>query len=135
MSFPALSKVHSLSDPDQHDDNVEALALAAVVLVGPHAVALFVPVSALCAVHAPSAHVRLSIGSGCGTRSGRVGSSCAFVLLGRGTGRGTLRFVERGSGDKVLDNRAVHGELEGWSTALFGLGLGYDGLKDIVLWE
>lgn len=59
------------ADPDQHDDHVETLVVAALVFVTPHAVRRLVPVAARSAVHpAPAAGALLLLGrGGCSRRA------------------------------------------------------------------
>jgi hypothetical protein len=60
LSPPLLSWMDWTLHANPHDTNhnVHPLALAALVLVAPHAVPLVVPVRARGAVHAPAAHLR-----------------------------------------------------------------------------
>ena len=113
-------------DPDQHDDHVQALALATVVLEGPHAVLLLVPVGARGAVHAPAADVRLAVGGG------RLGAGRDVRLLGLGLGA-AAGLVQGRRGDEVLDDGAVAGELVGGGGGALGSGLGDDGLQHRAL--
>lgn len=62
--WPSPDTVHSpylYRDPDHTDYHVQTFVLAALVLEAPHAVGLLVPVCACRAVHAPPAHMGLSI--------------------------------------------------------------------------
>lgn len=122
-SFSALALD---ANPDEHDDNVEALAFAAVVLIGPHAILLLVPVRARRAVHSSSTDVRLAVGGSGFGACGNVG------LLGLSLGA-AAGLVEGGCGNEVLDDGAVAGELERGSGGTRGSRLGNDGLQDGVL--
>ncbi|KAI6749162.1 hypothetical protein HG531_008109 [Fusarium graminearum] len=95
----------SNGNPDEHDNNVQALALAAVVLEGPHAVLLLVPVGTGSAVHSSSADVRLAVGSGSFGAGGDV--RLLSLCLGAATG-----LVQSGCWDEVLHDGAVAGKLE-----------------------
>lgn len=53
---------HLDANPDKHNDHVHALALTTVILEGPHAVLLLIPVRTGSAVHAASADVGLAVG-------------------------------------------------------------------------
>lgn len=92
------------ADPDQHDDDIQALALTAVVLVRPHAVPLLVPVRAGRAVHAASPDMRLALGVG------SLGAHRDVRLLGLDLGA-AAGLIQGGRGDKVLYDGAVAGEL------------------------
>lgn len=113
----------SNGNPDEHDDNVEALALAAVVLVGPHAVLLLVPVGTSGRVHAATADMRLAVGGG-----GRLGRGGDVRLLG--VDLSSLRLVEGRGGDEVLDNGRVARELVPRSRGALRSRLGDDGLQN-----
>jgi hypothetical protein len=120
--------VASDGDPDEHDDNVQSLALAAIVLVRPHAVLLLIPVGAGRGVHAAAANVRLAVGG-----SGSLGRGGNVRLLGPCLA--ALRLVKRRRGDEVLDDRAVACELEARGGRALGSRLGDDGLEDRRLKE
>ncbi len=92
-------------NPDEHNHNVHALALAAVVFERPHAVLLLVPVRARRAVHPAPAHVRLAV------RGRRLGARRDVRLLALAVGPRT-RLVERRRRHQVLHNGAVAGKLE-----------------------
>lgn len=114
------------SHPDEHDDNVHALALAAVVLERPHAVLLLVPVRTSGAVHAAAADMRLAVrGRGLGARR-----DVRLLLLGVSAGS---RLVERRRGHQVLDDGAVACELERGRRRAAGSRLGDDGLEHRAL--
>lgn len=113
---------NSNGDPDEHDNNVQALALTAVVLEGPHAVLLLVPVGTGSAVHSSSADVRLTIGgSGFG-----AGGDVRLLRLGFGAATG---LVQGGCRDEMLHDGTVAGELERRSRSALGSGLGDDSLQ------
>ncbi len=117
----------SNGDPDEHDDNVEALALAAVVLVRPHAILLLVPVRTSGRVHAAAADVRLAVGGG-----GRLGRGGNVRLLR--VRLGALGLVQGRGRDKMLNNGRVAGELVPRGGGALRRGLGDDGLQDGRLW-
>ena len=59
--LPRTPKHRSNLDPHHHDDNIHALAIAALVLVAPHAIRFIVPESTRGAVHAAATHVWLPV--------------------------------------------------------------------------
>ena len=89
-------------DPHDHDDDVHALAVAAFVLVAPHAVRLVVPEGALGAVHAAAAHMRLAV------RRRRLRGADGRVV---GRAARAARLVQLRRRDQVLHDSAVDGEL------------------------
>lgn len=111
--------------PDEHDDNVQTLALATVILVGPHAVLLFVPVRASRAMHSSSTDMGLAISS-----SG-FGAGRNVRLLGLSLSA-SAGLIEGGRGDEVLDDRAVASKLERGSRGTLRSRLGNNGLQDRV---
>jgi hypothetical protein len=117
-------------DPQNHDNNIKALALATVVLVRPHAVRLLVPVRGLGAVHTATAAVRLAVGARGGGLGARGGGRRAVRAS---SGVGPPRLVKLGRRDEVLHDRAVDGELVGRGTAGGGRRLVDQGLEDGVL--
>lgn len=97
MRCPKSTTVCLDGDPHDVDDDVEALLVAALVLVAPHAVLFVVPVGAGGAVHAAAA----DLGEGRGGVLGRVA-----VVGGPAEGGGVL---DDGAVDGVLERRLVVG--------------------------
>jgi hypothetical protein len=112
-------------DPDQHDDNVQALGLAAVILESPHAILLLVPVGTGGAVHAASADVGLAVGG----RGFGAGRHVRLLALDLGAAAG---LVQGRGGHQVLDDGAVAGELVRRGGGALGSRLGDDGLEHRV---
>lgn len=110
-------------DPDEHNDNVKALALATVVLVRPHAILLLVPISTGRRVHATAADVGLAVSG-----SGGLGRRRDVRLLG--TRLTALGLVKRRSRDQVLHDGAVARELEAGGRRALGSRLGNYGLEN-----
>lgn len=79
------------ADPDDAQDDVHALALAAVVLEAPHAVRLLVPEGLRGRVHAAAADVGLPIR---GRRARRVAARADVWRVGLGVAA-ALGLVER----------------------------------------
>lgn len=121
-SDPSFLAIRLNGNPDEHDNHVEALALAAIELVGPHAVLLLVPVRTSRAVHSSSADVGLAVGGG----GLGAGGNVRLLRLGLGTSAG---LVQGGCGDEVLDDGAVASELEGGGSGALGGRLGDDSLQ------
>lgn len=70
------------------------------------------------------------------SRSCRCGLGWLLLLdlLGRSAGRCALGLVELRSGNEVLHDGAVDGELESRGRVFFGGRLGDDGLEYVGLW-
>lgn len=100
-------------NPDNADNNIQALALPAIILVAPHAVPLLIPVRPGGGVHAPPPDVGLPVG-----RDGALGAILALGLRGRCVG--ALGLVELRGGNQVLDYGRVDGELVGGGRLLGG---------------
>jgi hypothetical protein len=96
---------NSNGDPDEHNDNVKALALTAIILESPHAVLLLVPVGASGTVHSSSTDMGFAV-SGSGFGAGR---NVRLFSLDLGA---TARLVQGGRRDEVLHDGAVACELE-----------------------
>lgn len=113
-AYPLPTGAHPLNpNPDNADNNIQALALPAIILVAPHAVPLLVPVRPGGGVHAPPPDVGLPVGGD--------GALAAVLALGlRGRGVGALGLVELRGGDQVLDYGRVDGELVGGGRVLGG---------------
>lgn len=109
------------ADPYEHNDDIHALALTAIILERPHSVLLLVPKGPGGAVHAASANMGLAVR---GSRLGARGN-VRLLALRLGTAAG---LVEGRRGYKVLDNGAVAGEFVRGGRGALGGGLGYDGL-------
>lgn len=116
------------TDPYDADDDVHALALAAVVFEAPHAVRLLVPEGLGGGMHATSADVGLPVRGG---RGGGVGARAdvGFVALGVAA---TLGLVEGRGRHQVLHDSAVDDVLERWRLRARGRGLRDNGSEDGV---
>lgn len=123
---PGAPRIADLySDPDDSNDYVHALGLAAVILEAPEAVILLVPEGLGGRVHAAAAYVGLPVsGGGVG-----AGGDVRFVGLGLAA---ALGLVETGGGHQVLHNGAVDHVLVRRSRARGGR-LCDDALQDVVL--
>lgn len=116
------------ADPDDADDDVHALALAAVVFEAPHTVRLLVPEGLGGRVHAAPADVRLPVGSG--RVAAVAGADARALLLDFASSPG---FVEGRGRDEVLHNGAIDHVLMTGSLSAGGSRLGYDSSEDRVL--
>lgn len=110
------------ADPNEHDDNIHALALTTVVLEGPHAVLLLVPKGPRGAVHAAPANMGFAMAGSCLGARGDV----RLLVFGLGAAAG---LAERGRGHQVLDDGAVAGEFVRGRGGALGGRLGDDGLQ------
>lgn len=117
------------TDPYDADDDVHALALAAVVFEAPHAVRLLVPEGLGGRMHATSADVGLPIR---GSRRGGVGARAdvGFVALGVAAALGLIQSRGR---HQVLHDGAIDDVFESWRLRAGGCGLRDDGSEDGVL--
>lgn len=112
-----LTVRHSLGssdgDPDEHHNYIKTLAFTAIILEGPHAVLLLVPVGACGTVHSSSTDMGLSVR---GSRFGARRDVRLFRLdLGATTG-----LVQGGRRDEVLHDGTVACELERGSRSTLG---------------
>jgi len=115
----------SNGNPNQHNYNIQPLALTTIVLERPHAILLLVPVRTRSAVHTPPSNMRLAIGSG------RLGAGRDVRLFGLGFGA-AAGLVEGGGGNEVLDNGAVASKLEARRRCVLRGGLGDNLLEHVA---